>query len=122
MQRETRQRKAIRKVFLDSSRPLSPDEVLDKGQRQVPGLGIATVYRNVKLLAEEGWLTEVELPGSGARYELAERPHHHHFVCRACDQAFDVHGCPPQVEELAPQGFVVEDHEVILYGRCPSCV
>lgn len=121
MQRETRQRKAIRKVFLDSSRPLSPDEVLDKGQIEVPGLGIATVYRNVKLLAEEGWLTEVELPGSGARYELSERPHHHHFVCRECDQAFDVHGCPPKVEELAPQGFVVEDHEVILYGRCPSC-
>jgi Fur family ferric uptake transcriptional regulator len=122
MQRETRQRKAIRKVFIDSSRPLSPEEVLDKGQIHVPGLGIATVYRNVKLLAEEGWLVEVELPGAGARYELAERPHHHHFVCRTCDQAFDVHGCPPAVEELAPQGFVVEDHEVILFGRCPSCV
>jgi Fur family ferric uptake transcriptional regulator len=122
MQRETRQRRAIRKVFEDATRPLSPEEVLDEGQGDVPSLGIATVYRNVRLLADEGFLTEVEIPGSGARYELASRPHHHHFVCRTCDRVFDMHGCLPKVEDLAADGFEVDDHEVILYGRCRSCV
>lgn len=121
MHRETPQRKAIRKVFRTSGRPLSPDEVLERGQEHVPGLGIATVYRNVKLLTEEGFLTEVDLPGSGARYELASRPHHHHFVCTRCDRAHDMQGCPPEIEALAPPGFVVESHEVILFGRCPEC-
>ena len=102
-------------------RVYGPDEVLERGQARVPSLGMATVYRNVKLLADEGWLAEVELPGGGMRYELAARPHHHHFVCRSCDQAFDVHRCPEAVEEMAPPGFEVEDHEVILYGRCPAC-
>jgi len=120
--RDTRQRQAIRGVFLDVDRPLTPDEVLERGQARVPSLGMATVYRNVKLLADEGWLAEVELPGGGMRYELAARPHHHHFVCRSCDQAFDIHRCPESVEEMAPAGFEVEDHEVILYGRCPACV
>ncbi len=120
-QRETRQRRAIRRVLLDSSRPLTPEEVQELGQRHVPGLGLATVYRNVKLLADEGWLAQVELPGSPVRYELAERPHHHHFVCHACDQAFDVHGCPPKVESMAPEGFQVESHDIILYGLCPTC-
>ena len=122
MQRETRQRRAIRKVFRDSPHPLSPEEVLDRGQREVPGLGIATVYRNVKILTEDGWLVTVELPGSPPRYEVAGRPHHHHFVCQSCDQAFDIPGCPAEVEELAPDGFLVESHEVILFGRCPKCV
>jgi len=120
-QRETRQRRAIRRVLLDSSRPLTPEEVQALGQRDVPGLGLATVYRNVKLLAEEGWLSMVELPGSPVRYELAERPHHHHFLCTSCDQAFDVHSCPPEVETMAPSGFAVESHEIILYGLCPTC-
>lgn len=121
MPRNTRQRDAIRRVFADSGRPLSPDEALEMARKMVPGLGIATVYRNVKRLSETGWLTPVDLPGTGVRYELAEQPHHHHFVCRSCDQAFDVDACPPAVEELAPGGFEVESHEVILYGRCPAC-
>ena len=120
-QRDTRQRRAIRSIFLDVARPLTPEEVLERGQELVPSLGLATVYRNVKILTEEGWLAEVELPGGGMRYELASRPHHHHFVCRSCDQAYDIHKCPEAVEEMAPEGFQVDDHEVILYGRCPAC-
>lgn len=119
--RDTRQRRAIRQVFLDAARPLTPEEVLERGQDEVPSLGLATVYRNVKILTEEGWLTEVALPQDGMRYELASRPHHHHFVCRTCDQAYDIHQCPPSVEEIAPAGFRVDDHEVILYGCCPAC-
>ena len=121
MQRDTRQRSAIRRVFMSVERPLTPDEVLEHGQRIVPSLGLATVYRNVKTLVGEGWLAEVELPGGGLRYELAERPHHHHFLCRSCHQAFDVHRCPDAVEELAPAGFEVDGHELILFGRCAAC-
>ncbi len=121
MQRDTRQRRAIRRVFMNVGRPLAPDEVLEHGQRIVPSLGLATVYRNVKALTDDGWLSEVELPGGGIRYELAERPHHHHFLCRSCDLAFDVHRCPDEIEELAPEGFEVDGHELILFGRCAEC-
>ncbi|MEM7415143.1 MAG: transcriptional repressor [Gemmatimonadota bacterium] len=121
MQRDTRQRRAIRRVFLDSGRPLAPDEVLNLGQRVVGSLGLATVYRNIKILSDEGWLAEVEIPGGGTRYELAERPHHHHFLCRKCDQAYDVHQCPDRIEELAPPGFKVDSHELTLFGLCAAC-
>ena len=121
MQRDTSQRRAIRRVFMSVGRPLTPDEVLEHGRQVVPSLGLATVYRNVKILASEGWLSEVELPGGGLRYELADRPHHHHFLCRSCDQAFDVHRCPDEVEGLAPEGFEVDSHELILFGRCAAC-
>ncbi|MCY3808763.1 MAG: transcriptional repressor [Gemmatimonadetes bacterium] len=121
MRRDTRQRRAICRVFLDAGRPLTRDEVLRYGQRIVPSLGVATVYRNVKILADEGWLSEVELPGGVLRYELAGSPHHHHFLCRACDQAFDVHRCPDEIEMLAPDGFEVDSHELVLFGRCAEC-
>ena len=121
MQRDTRQRRAIRSVFMNVERPLTPEEVLECGQRIVPSLGLATVYRNVKILSGEGWLSEVELPSGGLRYELAERPHHHHFLCRACDQAFDIFRCLDEVEELVPEGFEVDGHELILFGRCAAC-
>lgn len=121
-QRRTQQRDAIRKAFEDASRPLGPREVLDIAQESVPGLGVATVYRTLKKLVEEGILRPVELPGAPNRYELAGLDHHHHFCCRACDRVFDVEGCPDRVSELVPSGFELEEHEVVLYGVCSSCV
>ncbi|MEJ2540484.1 MAG: transcriptional repressor [Gemmatimonadota bacterium] len=119
--RRTQQRKAIRSAFTQAGRPLSPEEVLELARAHVPSLGQATVYRNVGRLVEEGWLTEVSLPGESTRYEAASLPHHHHFLCRGCGRAFDIPACPGEMEELAPRGFVAESHEVVLYGRCPGC-
>jgi Fur family ferric uptake transcriptional regulator len=119
--RNTKQRKAIKEVFQEARRPLAPDEVCDLAQQQVPGLGIATVYRTIRNLIEENWITPVELPGMPPRYEIAGLGHHHHFQCRSCGKIFEIWGCKGGFNHMAPEGFLVESHEVILYGICPSC-
>jgi Fur family ferric uptake transcriptional regulator len=119
--RETQQRTAIRQALLDAGRPLSHEEVLAAAQRDCPGLGIATVYRNVRRLREQGWLREVELPGAPSRYEVADKDHHHHFHCVACDRIYEVEDCPGDLKKLAPSGFLVQSHEIILYGLCRNC-
>ncbi|MEM8882489.1 MAG: transcriptional repressor [Planctomycetota bacterium] len=121
MQRRTRQRDAIQAALREAGRPLSPAEILEAAQATVPSLGEATVYRAIRSLLEEGWLTEVELPGEASRYELADKEHHHHFHCRSCDRVYDLPGCPGSLDDLAPRGFQVEEHEIILYGTCPDC-
>jgi len=121
MRRDTRQRRAIRRALRQADRPLSHAEVLIAAQGEVPGLGVATVYRNVQALLEEGWLTEVAVPGAPSRYEVADKAHHHHFHCRGCDRMYEVAGCPGDLKRLAPRGFRVDDHEIILYGTCPAC-
>ena len=122
MRRDTEQRRAIRRALREAGRPLTPEEVLEAGRRDVATLGIATVYRNLKALAADGWASAVELPGEAVRYEVAGKPHHHHFLCRACEGAFEVDGCPGDVGAVVPDGFVLESHEVVLYGVCPTCV
>ena len=119
--RNTQQRTAIRKALEDAGRPLSHEEVHLAARRAVPGLGIATVYRNVRALREEGWLSAVELPGAPDRYEVADKHHHHHFHCRRCDRVYEVEDCPGNLKRLAPRGFRVETHEIILYGLCRAC-
>jgi len=121
MQRQTRQRDAIRGALAATARPLSPQELLSTARRDLPGLGIATVYRTVKALLAEGALHTVELPGAPARYELAGKRHHHHFHCRACDGVFEVDACPAGIRRLLPGGFSLERHEIILYGLCAGC-
>lgn len=121
MERATRQNTAIRDAIEAAGRPLSPTEVLDEARRHVAALGLATVYRNLKSLVDEGAIQVVTLPGEVARYEMAQRGHHHHFRCDACQRVFDVHQCPGDLAGLAPPGFSVSRHEITLYGRCSDC-
>lgn len=121
MERDTAQRRAIRTVLDDAGRPLSPREVLFAGKEHVPSLGMATVYRTLNSLLDEGFVAAVELPGEPARYEVAGKPHHHHFHCRSCDQVFEVPGCPGNLRSVVPDGFRLESHEVVLYGACAEC-
>jgi Fur family ferric uptake transcriptional regulator len=120
-QRSTRQRSAIREALQTAQRPLLPQEVLAAAQAQVPGLGIATVYRSLKALLDDGVIRLVALPGENPRYETLEHGHHHHFQCTHCERVFDVHACPGDLSRLAPAGFTVEDHDLTLYGRCREC-
>lgn len=121
MERNTRQRAAIRAAIQRAARPLLPQEVLQEAQQEVPGLGLATVYRTLKALVEEDALRVVHLPGENARYETGGQRHHHHFQCTHCQRVFDVLACPGDLAQLAPRGFTVDDHELTLYGRCGEC-
>lgn len=109
-------------AFEATDRPLSPEEVLTKARQQVETLGIATVYRTLKLLVEEQWLVPVELPGEAARYERAGKHHHHHFHCRQCGRLFEVEGCLEAFRTLTPAGFELEGHDMLLFGRCADCI
>lgn len=119
--RRTRQRSVIQRVLLEANRPLSPHDILEAAQARVPGLGIATVYRAIHAMMTEGSLVPVNVPGEAPRYESAGKEHHHHFQCRECDDVFDIQGCPRDINKLAPKGFRLEGHQVVLYGVCPPC-
>jgi Fur family ferric uptake transcriptional regulator len=121
MERSSRQRDAIRQALVDAGRPLLPVEILALAQAEVPALGLATVYRNLKQLTEAGEVQTVALPGEAPRFEPSGHHHHHHFSCRQCQRVFDVHACPGDMQKLAPAGFTVEAHELTLYGYCSDC-
>jgi len=120
MQRKTQQRETIQAVLTDAARPLTVHEILERAAKQVPSLGIATVYRCVKAMIESRDVIVVEIVGEPLRYETAHLEHHHHFVCESCKKVFDVQGCIP-IASLVPQGFKMRAHEIVLYGVCASC-
>ncbi len=123
VKRRTRQREAILGVIEASGGPLSVGEIYEMAGKEIPGLGIATVYRNIKMLREEGRIVAVELPGEEPRYEPEGRGHHHHFRCRNCEGTFDLEDCPVGIPDgtTLPGGYHVEGHSLTLYGRCANC-
>ena len=112
-------RDAVIGLIRRTDRPLTADEIREA--LRTTGIGTATVYRIVNRALEAGEIAKVELPGSPARFESADLPHHHHFECDSCKRVFDVPGCAKGVGALAPQGFAIESHEIILRGQCAEC-
>ena len=86
--RNTTQRTAIENVFKQHERPLCVDEILKYGRLLVASLNQATVYRNLKILADDGWLKRISHPSLGTLYERTGKGQHHHFYCRQCTRAF----------------------------------
>ncbi|HEX4936707.1 MAG TPA: transcriptional repressor [Gemmatimonadaceae bacterium] len=121
IERQTRQRAAVRGALEASLVPMRALDIQAAAARRAPGIGLATVYRTLKALIAAGEVTLVTLPGETPRYEVAHLHHHHHFHCRACGGVFEVEGCPGDLAALAPSGFLVDGHEVVLYGRCARC-
>jgi Fur family ferric uptake transcriptional regulator len=120
--RSTPQRQAV----LDAIRELEGSwavlDVFDRARRREPGLGLATVYRTIELLAQAGSVRALAVEGK-PRYVRCHPGHHHHLVCVACGavEETDLCAAPPAAELARRYGFAAESHEVDFYGRCARC-
>jgi Fur family ferric uptake transcriptional regulator len=93
-------------------------------QRQVPGVGRATVFRTMKLLVDLDLVCRVPLEDGSLRYRLSQPAHHHHLVCTGCGSVEDFAGCDldSMAEDLASRtAYEIQGHRLELYGLCPAC-
>ena len=82
------------------------------------------VYDVLRALVGAGLVRSIEPQGSDVRYEARVGDNHHHVVCRGCGAIADVDcatGAAPCLTPSADSGFVVDEAEVVFWGRCPTC-
>src|SRR5512141_2815942 len=81
----TSQRDTILQVFIEAGQHLSAEELYARVKKSHPGIGFATVYRTLKLLAEAGLAQERRFEDGFTRYEHASPDaHHDHLICTRC--------------------------------------
>ena len=121
--RNTKQKQAVWSVWQAAQGPLGPAEIYQQASQALPTLSLATVYRIVRTLCDEGIVVPVPIPGQPDRYETHKRAahHHHHFLCDGCKRLFDVPGCGLRIELHNMPGFKVREHSVVLFGNCKEC-
>jgi Fe2+ or Zn2+ uptake regulation protein len=82
------------------------------------------VYDGLRALTDAGLVRRIHPPGSVARYESRVGDNHHHVVCRSCGAIADVDcavGAAPCLTPSNDHGYVIDEAEVIHWGRCPAC-
>jgi len=100
------------------------ENLIDESKRRHLGVGRATVFRSLDILAELGLVERLDLPSGGHAFVACEPAHHHHVVCSRCGRATDVgdSGMAGVLEEVARKsGYRIEAHRLELFGVCAAC-
>ncbi len=117
--------RAVLEVLRASTRHPTAQEVYDEVRHVRPRIGLATVYRILRQLAEQDMIKVREYGSGGTRYDACTH-RHDHACCTVCGALLDV---PIAIElshaelEKAARatGLEMGSHEVRIYGRCQEC-
>jgi len=119
----TEQRWAIARLILASTGQHMDAQSLFRRVKDVyPDIGVATVYRNLKVLCEAGLLEESHQRTDGTvLYELPHHEHHDHIICLDCGEILEF--SDDKIESLQTQiakrmGFTLETHRHVIHGHC----
>jgi Fur family ferric uptake transcriptional regulator len=130
--RTTRQGAAVAEALTDADGFRSAQELFEELRSRGAAVGLATVYRHLNLLADQGSVDVVHreegeaqyrLCGTGRPEERGGTPHHHHVVCRECGRSVEV--AAPEVEAWADKvarkaGYTDVTHTLEVFGLCPE--
>lgn len=123
--RSTTQRDQILQVFVDAGQHLSAEELYLRVKKNHPGIGYATVYRTLKLLAGAGLADERRFEDGFTRYEYkASNSHHDHLICTKCGAIIEFENErieALQMDVAKKNQFLVQSHKLELYGLCSAC-
>jgi Fur family ferric uptake transcriptional regulator len=123
--KNTHQREEIARIFLDSERHLSAEELWKRSRESLPEVGLSTIYRTLKLLVNAGLASRREFGDGITRYEpKAGGKHHDHLICVHCGAIIEFEN--QKIEDLQNEvaqrhDFTVLRHNLELYGYCKKC-
>lgn len=89
-------------------------------------IGLATVYRVLTQFESAGLVERHHFEGGHSVFELNRGEHHDHLVCINCGRVVEFYDdtIEKRQKQIAKKHrFTIEDHSLILYGRCknPKC-
>lgn len=89
----------------------------------MPGIGIATVYRNLNAFVEAGMLARVSMSGEPDRFDF-RLDSHNHALCVKCGKVFDFESNSLKAlskKLLEQSGFRVSSANIFVSGVCEKC-
>lgn len=121
----TKQREAICQVFFAAVGHLSAEDILHKARALDPQVSLATVYRTLKILQENGLVTSHNFQDDQALFEPRfDDEHHDHLICTECGKIVEFMNLEMEKLQLSiakAHGFSITDHKMEIYGLCDIC-
>ena len=123
MGRKSKQKEAILRAVRSTHTHPTADWVYERVKRQIPNISLGTVYRNLKLLTQDGEIMDVGGVDTVGRFD-GNTKEHYHFRCERCHRIFDLDEPVDKTinEKIGRRlGATVTHHSIQFYGFCPDC-
>ena len=123
--RRTVQRGVLEELLSDLSGHATAEQLYLLARARLPRISLGTVYRNLRLLVDEGKVEELAGPGGRSLFAPSRGPHHH-VRCLSCGGVHDVVLGPALEREISRRGaevtgYAVKGVSVEIAGFCPEC-
>jgi Fur family transcriptional regulator, ferric uptake regulator len=123
--KKTSQRALIWGALLEAKGHPSVEEIREILLRNGHRIGLATIYRTLKILLASGFIRQSKLNGM-TRYEpVVKQPNHLHFVCNSCGSnvEFPSRRIETLIQSVTEQyGFQERYSRYAIFGICKSCL
>lgn len=122
--KRSKSRERIIEAFFGAAGHVTVEDLTRAVREKHRGIGGATVYRTLKLLARLGYARELDFGEGARRYESSLAAHHDHLVCVECGVVLEFE--QRQIEALQEQvarrhGFLAARHRLEIFGTCRAC-
>ena len=123
MKRNTKQREEVWQALEQTPGFVSAQELHQNRRGQGSSIGLATVYRALNALTEEGSADALTVEGENL-YRACSPGHHHHLLCRECGTTTEIEANAVEswAQKVASEhGYSDPQHIVDIFGTCPAC-
>lgn len=124
--RVTTARKNISKIIVNSTSPISANDINTQLEARAININKTTIYRELKFLIDKQIIKQIDFGEGIKRYEMSNLDHHHHLVCLKCKNTFDISIEEDiiNVDQITLQKdleFKVFYHSLEFFGECKGC-
>lgn len=119
----SKQRELILKTLQENMVHPTADYIYEKVRKEMPNISLATVYRNLNMLAESGLIRKVQGLDGSIHFDH-NLCNHYHFICTKCNKVYDVaYDIAPEISEkvMAETGLYIESYDIAFKGLCQKC-
>ena len=121
--RITETRKAVIDFIIQSHDHPSADMIYQALLPAFPNMSLATVYNNLKVLIDEGFVSELKVRNDTTTYYDFMGHQHLNVICEKCGRIADMDLDLPDVQQEAADqtGYQITKSQMVVYGICPDC-
>ena len=109
-------------ALMDKAGHVSIEELYTQVKKICISISLATLYKNINAMLDNGLLSEVKLPQFKSRYEITKHTHAH-LVCEVCtelkDIDIDLKALVNKTENRS--SYKINDTSLIFSGLCSKC-
>jgi Fur family peroxide stress response transcriptional regulator len=121
--RRTKQKEAILEVLRGTDSHPTAAWIYERVKQKLPHISLGTVYRDLKMLARNGDILEIDFGSDPSRYD-ANTGNHYHFRCLRCSNIYDIdEAVDMEMDKRVARktGFDVMYHCLEFHGFCRQC-